>query len=767
VRRLPYQKYENTTKAIRELIQAGMVSISDSPWRSNVILMKRPTLFDDSFDSAKSPDQTKENNPSQLYRICPDYRDLNRILNIPENISFNTVDDIILQLQGKKVISLKIPSSSMIPIKQKDQYKTAFWVNQDSYEFNTLLPDFKISPYHLATFLTIAFSHDVFDKIKVTLEKHEQELLPDSFTEMLCAYFNDIYLFRNSYEELYVALKVLLIAATEAKIKFDCRKSKFFTTNVTLMGYELNISKVQLTMDKVKSSGILNTQKPSSLNELHSRLASFQYQNKFLPYLQHILYPLNFLLLKKEFTWGPVEERAWTIAKALSTLDLRLSIPDPEDELFLTTDASKIAVAGCLFRACNGKLELIATHSKYLNQSDLGKCSYVLESISLAYALKAFSAYLFNCQSRIKIFTDAKSLIYSKRMSKDSTLLNSTLNYISNFVSLLHIEIFHIPGSLNLLADVLSRAINDNLNCCVPKEHPISRKWAQVLPPLPSNFGVDQDTLYKFLTKPLNPEPQDLHDRTHRKLNEPKTVQEVYNMSKRKTPEERFYDVQNMLEEWLRDYVKNQKPRQHTTSVFKLKLAVDIRKHNLVLEKIKQLMNTNYSDIKGNSLFKTIQHNLIEASKHYIKCTQQPLTERNLHIFHNSLESLFNNLTPIQQKQVQDSVTKETEQGFVAHVNLTQPLETPTYHKLQPSNEPIVTYQLRPEAEMSPNLCLNSNSMDIPIQTDEFFQPYELKKVDLAIKFQIPRNYCALLRGNNSTKTKHNVSIEAGKFRFD
>jgi dUTPase len=762
VRRLPYQKYEYTTTAIKELIQAGMVSISDSPWRSNVILMKRPTTFDDSCDSAKSPNQTKENNPSQLYRICPDYRDLNKILNIPKNIFFNTVDDIILQLQEKKVISLKISSSSMIPIKKEDRYKTAFWVNQDSYEFNNLIPDLKITNYHINIFMSIAFSQDVFDKIKATLEKHEQELLPDSFTKMLCTYFNNIYLYSNTYEELYVALKVLLIAATEAKIKFDCKNSKFFTTNVTLMGYELNTSKVQLTMDKLKSSGILNTKKPSSLNELHSRLASFQYQSKFLPYLQHILYPLNFLLLKKVFTWGPVEERAWTTAKALSALDLRLSIPNPEDELVLTTDASKIAVAGCLFRVHNGKLELIATHSKYLNQSDLGKCSYVLESISLAYALKAFSAYLFNCQARIKIFTDAKSLIYSKRMSNHSTLLNSTLNYISNFVSLLPVEIFHIPGSINLLADVLSRAINDNLNCSVPKEHPISRKWAQVLPPLPSNFGIDQDTLYKFLTKPLSPEPQDLYDRTHRKLNEPRTIQEVYNMSKRKTPEERFYNVQSMLEEWLRDYVRNQKPRQHTTPVFKSKLAVDIRKHNLVLEKIRQLMDTNYSDMKGNSLFKTIQRNLIETSKHYIKCMQQPMTERNLHIFHNSLESLFNKLTPIQQKQVQDSVTEETEQNFVAHVNLTQPLETPTYRKLQPSNEPVITYQLRPEAEMSPKLCLNSNSMDIPIQTDELFQPYELKKVDLAIKFQIPRNYCALLRSKTSTRTKHNISIQLG-----
>ena len=70
----------------------------------------------------------------------------------------------------------------------------------------------------------------------------------------------------------------------------------------------------------------------------------------FLPYLKHILYPLNFLLKKKEFTWGPIEERAWNSAKALSVLGLKLTVPNPEDDLILTTDASKVAAAGCLFR---------------------------------------------------------------------------------------------------------------------------------------------------------------------------------------------------------------------------------------------------------------------------------------------------------------------------------------------------------------------------------------------------------------------------------
>ena len=191
------------------------------------------------------------------------------------------------------------------------------------------------------------------------------------------------------------------------------------------MGYSFNTRETILTMDKLKASAILNMKKPSSLYELHSRLSSFQYQSVFIPYLKHISYPLQFLLRKNKFRWTEIEELAWQLLKQVSTLNLRLTIPDSQDNLVLTTDASKITASANLFREKNGKLELVAVNSKFFSTTDLNKCSYVLESIALAYGLKIYSAYLLNCTGTIKIFTDAKSLIYAKRNATHSILLNS------------------------------------------------------------------------------------------------------------------------------------------------------------------------------------------------------------------------------------------------------------------------------------------------------------------------------------------------------
>ncbi len=109
----------------------------------------------------------------------------------------------------------------------------------------------------------------------------------------------------------------------------------------------------------------------------------------------------------------------------------------------LATDASKIAASAILYRVRDGKLELVACNSKYFSVTDLNKCSYVLEAIALGYGLKTYASYLLNCESKIRIFTDAKSLIYAKRNSTHSILLNGTLNYLAELGNncLLHLWI--------------------------------------------------------------------------------------------------------------------------------------------------------------------------------------------------------------------------------------------------------------------------------------------------------------------------------------
>ena len=421
------------------------------------------------------------------------------------------------------------------------------------------------------------------------------------------------------------------MACREAKIKFSAEKCSFMTKNIKVLGYSFNTEDVILTMDKLKSSAIANMKKPSSLFELHSRLCSFQYQQSFLPFLKHILYPLHFLLRTREWKWGEIEEESWQLAKELCTMNLRLTIPDPSDELVLATDASKIAASAILYRVRDGKLELVACNSKYFSVTDLNKCSYVLEAIALGYGLKTYASYLLNCESKIRIFTDAKSLIYAKRNSTHSILLNGTLNYLANFVSMVNVEIYHVPGDVNVLADVMSRAIADNINCNLPKEHPISKKWAEVLPPIRDNFNVDRETLFKFLTDPLKPEEQDPYNRTHRKLMEPKSVQTWYDLTKDTSSEERFNNAITLLEQWNKDYIdKEDVIPNYMIGINKAALTLKLTKAEECTKEVDRILEELYSDIKHTPFLKKIKSALMEASKKIIKIKHKDLTKETV-----------------------------------------------------------------------------------------------------------------------------------------
>ena len=200
VRRLPEHKFQFALQAIRQLQQSGVVRESDSEWRSNVVLVPKPTGKDELRETTNAAKLTGEQNFSQLYRICLDFRELNTCLEFPQQTSFTTADEILYKLKNKVVISMDISSAFfIIPIKEEDRYKTAFWVNNLAFEFNVAVMGLKSSPYHLNKFMERAFNQETFDKIKGQLPENEQKQLPNSFLDILISYFDDMFVYAETY----------------------------------------------------------------------------------------------------------------------------------------------------------------------------------------------------------------------------------------------------------------------------------------------------------------------------------------------------------------------------------------------------------------------------------------------------------------------------------------------------------------------------------------------------------------------------------------
>jgi hypothetical protein len=207
--------------------------------------------------------------------------------------------------------------------------------------------------------------------------------------------------------------------------------------------------------------------------------------------------------------------------------------------------------------------------------------------------------------------------MYAKRNTRRNLMLNSTLNYIENFVSMKNIEIYHVPGELNICADVFSRAVNENLNCQIPRAHPISKKWAAVLPPIPDNFSVDNETLFKFLTNPLKSEIQDTNDRSQRRLMEPRSVQTWFDLTNEASSEKRFNETMNYLKEWNNDYTR------FNRRLNRIKGNVDMQKQRACLSKIEELVDKMYGDIRNTRLYKKVKASIVEATKDWMKVKKE------------------------------------------------------------------------------------------------------------------------------------------------
>ena len=137
-------------------------------------------------------------------------------------------------------------------------------------------------------------------------------------------------------------------------------------------------------------------------------------------------------------------------------------------------------------------------------------------------------------------------------------------------------------------------------------------------------------------------------------------------------------------------------------------------------------METTYADIKNTPTYKILQKNLEEASKRYLYCHQQPLTDKNIQKTNQSIDSILNHLDTIQSSHILKSVNDTVQQNYIKSTNATNIFHYNTTIQSTPS----VYFDMHPNAKFLPKICPESNSFDLPLQETHTFQPYKLKKID-------------------------------------
>ena len=70
----------------------------------------------------------------------------------------------------------------------------------------------------------------------------------------------------------------------------------------------------------------------------------------------------------------------------------------------------------------------------------------------------------------------------------------------------------------------------------------------------------------------------DIHNRIHRKLSEPKTLNEAFQLSQTTSPEEKYFNALTLLEQWNSEYARTHATETpHIAAIHAIKLEIDLQ----------------------------------------------------------------------------------------------------------------------------------------------------------------------------------------------
>ena len=577
-RPIPYPRLEFARKAVDTLVKYKLVTpILNSKWGSNLVLVQKPiTGLRDTTKASQVYNRGNTNNQC-TWRLTQDLKGLNKITLNTYNTQLPSIDDIVTLSKDKVVTSLDINNAYfVIPLTEESKSKTSFYVDDHIYMWDRMTQGLCGAPHTWTKLMHIVFCKEALEEWKSKYPEYGKKLGTQQWKDFLAVYMDDIYIISTSYEINLIHTHAVLWILHKEGILLNPKKASFCKTVFSCLGVTINTKENLVSIDKKRAAAILEWPKPATLIEVMSRLQSLNYLSKHLPHLKTIAYPLITMIRNKIFCWEEEHEIAWTHLKHLITLNIRLSIPNPDLELVGSSDTSKIAVAGCLWNwdRVQNKLNLIGCMSKLLSVTDSYKPPFYKECLALCLNLKYFECYILGSKFMMTCLCDARGIMYLHRNKEHSSRLTTISLYLSQFNNL---RIWHIPGNQNQLSDIFSRSYH-GAQQNFKDDFKLSRTQAGNLPPLPDKCLLDPDTLFRIFSSLPEPEPDhDSGNRHRRKLPMPKPLNLILKDIESITPEERFMSAKRVLLGW------NDKPEEIKSIINTMDIKT-VRKEFLTLQ---------------------------------------------------------------------------------------------------------------------------------------------------------------------------------------
>lgn len=270
-----------------------------------------------------------------------------------------------------------------------------------------------------------------------------------------CAvYLDDVVVYSEAWYSHLKRIRALFGRLVEAKLTINLSKCEFAKATVTYLGKVVGRGQVRPVEAKVWA--IQQYPPPTTKRELMRFLGLVGYYRSFCRNFSTVVAPLTDLLKGKvQFVWTDSCQLAFENIKSILCSEPVLAAPKLQDPFTLQVDASNVGAGAVLvLQLGEGGIEhLVSFFSRKFNSYQLNYSVVEKEALALVWALRHFEVYL-GSSGPIVVYTDHNPLTFLNSLQCPNQRLIRWCLFLQGYC----LDIRHVKGSANIVADALSRA---------------------------------------------------------------------------------------------------------------------------------------------------------------------------------------------------------------------------------------------------------------------------------------------------------------------